>query len=109
MNPQFENMVAGAIMVLWLTSLACLVERDSQGYVMWRAYTLYGLVLQDSILPGLSEPVYPEWIHPENRLRLHGTFAGNLSLAVNVGLVMLVVVRRIRAWRNRGEVSRASS
>jgi hypothetical protein len=57
----------------------------------------------------LSEPVYPEWIHPENRLRLHGTFAGNLSLAVNVGLVALVVARRIRAWRNRGEVSRASS
>jgi hypothetical protein len=28
---------------------------------------------------------------------------------VNVGLVALVVARRIRAWRNRGEVSRASS
>ena len=108
MNPQFENMVAGAILVLWLTSLACLLERDSQGYVMWRAYTLYGLVLQDSILPGLSEFVYPEWIHPENRLRLHGTFAGNLWLAVNVGLVALVIVRRLRAWRSRGEVSRES-
>lgn len=104
MNPQFENMVAGAILVLWLTSLACLIERDSHGYVMWRAYTLYGLVLQDSILPGLSEFVYPDWIHPENRLRLHGTFAGNLWLAVNVGLAALVVVRRIRAWQSRGQV-----
>ncbi len=108
MNPQFENMVAGAILVLWLTSLACLVERDSQGYVMWRAYTLYGLVLQDSILPGWSEFVYPEWIHPENRRWLHGTFAGNLWLAVNVGLVALVVVRRIRAWRNRSQVERGA-
>ena len=108
MNPLFENMVAGALLVLWLTSLACLLERDSQGYVMWRAYTLYGLILQDSILPGLSELVYPDWIHPENRLRLHGTVAGNLWLAVNVGLVALVVVRRLRAWQTRGDGGRKS-
>ncbi len=99
LNPQFENVVACAIVVLWLTSLACLLERDSQGYTTWRGYTLYVLVLQDSIFPSFSERLYPAWLLPENRARLAGTTWGDAWLVLNVLLVAAVVLLRVRAWR----------
>ena len=98
-HPSFENATAGALIVLALASLLCAAERDSQNYVTWRLYTLYLFVLQDSFFPNLSEHLYPEWMHPENRLLLQGTPLAHGWLILNCVLVTALLVQRLRAKR----------
>lgn len=98
LHPQFENGTAGAVIVVTLASLLCLVERDSQNYVCLRLYTLYFFVLQDSFFPNFSEHLYPVWLHAENRVLLQGTPFANLWLVLNAALVVALVVQRVRAW-----------
>lgn len=96
-HPSFENATAGALIVLALASFLCAAERDSQNYVTWRLYTLYLLVLQDSFFPHLSEHLYPDWMHPEDRLLLQGTPLAHGWLILNCILVTALLVQRLRA------------
>ncbi len=112
LNPTFENITAGAIIVLLLASLSCAVERDSQGYVGWRLYTLYFLILQDSLLPTWSDPLYPDWMHNDRRALGNGTLGAKLWLGLNVLVVAALVFRRVRALvmaRSIGNTSVAST
>jgi hypothetical protein len=105
LNPQFENGIAGALIVISLASLLCLADRDSQNYVVWRLYTLYLLVLQDSIFPALSDYLYPTWLHVENRVKLQGTPLAHAWLALNVVAVAALVFQRARAWRAKSALA----
>ena len=109
LNPQFENGTAGALLVISLASLLCLADRDSQNYVGWRLYTLYLLVLQDSIFPGGSGYLYPTWLHVENRVKLQGTPLAHAWLVLNVVVVAALLIPRARAWRAKAALAPAAT
>jgi hypothetical protein len=99
LNPEFENSVVGLLVVIVLASLFTLWQRDTFNYMSWRAYTLYALLLQDSLWPKSSDWFYPEWLHAENRTTWHGTPFANVWLALNVVLAGLMIYERLRALR----------
>jgi hypothetical protein len=99
LNPEFENAVVGAVLVLVLASVFCLWQRDSFNYPSWRAYIIYGVLLQDSLFPKLSDQFYPAWLNAENRTLWHGTPFANAWPAVNVVLVGLMIYERHRVHR----------
>jgi hypothetical protein len=101
LRPNFENSTAGAVVVITLASPFCLGERKSHNYVGWRPYTLYALMLQDSIFPTVSDHLYSAWPHPENRLQFHGTAFAHGWFTLNVGLVAFLLYRRLQHYRLR--------
>ena len=87
----------------------CLADRDSQNYVGWRLYTLYLLVLQDSIFPGGSDYLYPTWLHVENRVKLQGTPLAHAWLVLYVVVVAALLIPRARAWRAKAALAPAAA
>jgi hypothetical protein len=96
-NPAFENIALGAL-IIYLTLLAALaLARDTHDFISWRVYTIYFLVLQDSIFPTFSDWLYPAWMQPAQRLAvLEGTVVDYAWLTITAALVAAVLWRR---WR----------
>ena len=99
-NPAFENIALGAL-IIYATLLGALaLARDTHDFISWRIYTIYFVVLQDSIFPATSEWLYPAWMHPENRAAaLDHTVIDYAWLAVTSVLVSAVLWRRWHTFR----------
>lgn len=99
LNKEFENGFVAALLVIILASLFCIFERDTHNYLTWRLFTIYPVLLQDALLPKISDAFYPEFLHAENRVKWQNTLFFRSWLALNVVAVALMIFHRIRAAR----------
>ena len=109
-NPAFENIALGAL-IIYVTLLGALaLARDTHDFISWRIYTIYFVVLQDSIFPAASDWLYPTWMQPDPRLAaLEGTVIDYAWLATTTVLVAAVLWRRWRTVRPRAVTLAAAS
>lgn len=108
LHPSIENITAAALLVLTLASLSCALARDTQPYLDWRVYTLYLVLLQDSLFPSWSDRLYPDWLHAERRAAWAGTTWAQAWLGLNAAAVAVLATQRVRdlvRWRRLGNIS----